>query len=144
MSFYNNFVEKKNVFGICEKFVCIHFNGNGQQFECEWMRIYFRFPLPLTRRQSWNKSDTTQCMLHVKQTTLSFRFPVWKRVERLVQCKPLFLGFLCFFKHSTWRRPTPLRALATSGCNQVCLEIRMVAERLCSTRSVIRRDVARK
>ena len=91
--FDNNFVEKKNVFGICEKFVCIHFNGNGQQFECEWMRIYFRFPLPLTRRQSWNKSDTTQCMLRVKQTTLSFRFPVWKRVGRLVQCKPLFLGF---------------------------------------------------
>ena len=77
----------------------------------------FRFPLPLPRRQSWNKSDTTQCMLHVKQTTLSFRFPVWKRVERLVQCKPLFWVFLCFFKHSTWRRPTPLRALATSGCN---------------------------
>ena len=27
-------------------------------------------------------------------------------------------GVLCFlFKHSTWRRPTPLRAFATSGCN---------------------------
>ena len=55
MSFYNNFVEKKNVFGICEKFemvlerlwwiqhMWIHPNGNGQQFECEWMRIHFCF-----------------------------------------------------------------------------------------------------
>ena len=77
----------------------------------------FRFPLPLPRRQSWNKSDATQRMLHVKQTTLSFRFPVWKRVERLVQWELLFWGFVFWFKHSTWRRPTPLRLRATSCCN---------------------------
>ena len=35
-------------------------------------------------------------------------------------------------------------AHATSGCNWVLLDFRMVAERLCSTRSVIRRVDARK
>ena len=42
-------------------------------------------------------------------------------------------------------KPTPCDVRsATSGCNQVLLDFRMVAERLCSTRSVSRRDDTRK
>ena len=45
---------------------------------------------------------------------------------------------ICFVKRPTRspiRRET--KAHATSGCNSVLLDFRMVAERLCSTRSVI-------
>ena len=82
---YNNFVEKNNVFGIYEKFERIleclwwirhmwfHPNEMDNSLTVNGWDVFFRFPLPLPRRQSWNKSDTTQCMVHVKQTTLSFR-----------------------------------------------------------------------
>ena len=43
-------------------------------------------------------------MLHDKQATL-LCFPVWKRVERLVQCKPLFLEFLCLDTRRGGGRP---------------------------------------
>ena len=65
-------------------------NVNGWEF-------IFRFPLPLPRRQSWNKNDTTQCMVHDRQPRYFALFPVWKRVERLVQWEPLFLGFCVLF-----------------------------------------------
>ena len=86
-------------------------------------------PLLLSRRDKCKKTNIAQCMLH-ELSACAVKAVVW--------------GFVFLFKHSTWRRPTPLRLRATSGCNQVCLDFRMVAERLCSTRSVIRRDVARK
>ena len=58
MSFYNNFMDEKNVFEIFEmvlerlrwiQHMWIHPNGNGQQFECEWMRIYFSFSAAIAK-----------------------------------------------------------------------------------------------
>ena len=73
-------------------------------------------PLPFSRRDKCKKTNIAQCMLHEQQTYFARVFPVWKksRATRAV----VVLGFVfLFFKHSTWRRPTPLRLRATSGCN---------------------------
>ena len=41
-------------------------------------------PLLLSRRDKCKKTNIAQCMLH-EQPTYFALFPVWKRVERLVQ-----------------------------------------------------------
>ena len=44
----------------------------------------FVIPLLLSRRDKCKKTNIAQCMLH-EQPTYFALFPVWKRVERLVQ-----------------------------------------------------------
>ena len=59
-------------------------------------------PLLLSRRDKCKKTNIAQCMLH-ELSACAVKAVVW--------------GFVFLFKHSTWRRPTPLRLRATSGCN---------------------------
>ena len=61
-----------------------------------------------TQHSAWcmtDNQDTSLCFLCGKELS------DWCSENRC------FWGFVFCFKHSTWRRPTPLRLRATSGCN---------------------------
>ena len=84
-------------------------------------------PLPCSRRDKCKKTNIAQCMLHGTANLLwrFRRFLCGKELSDWCSESRCFGVLVFLFKHSTWRRPTPLRAFATSGCNEVCLKFRM-------------------
>ena len=116
MSFFSNFVEKKNVFGISEKFVMLLkwfgnvFGDVGEFNNCEFTtmklgNIFWYDENPCdsaaTLRTGQLKEDQHSTVHVAWQTRRLRRFPVWKRIECLCSENRCFWGSV-LLKHSTW------------------------------------------
>ena len=121
------------------------FHGQGERFWNLWwvgsyLRMFWKWwwiqPTWIHQWEAecfwcaWNLCDSAATLKtgQVQEDQHSTVHAAWTaNLLRFVSClekswatgavEAVVLGFLCFFKHATWRRPTPLRALATSGCN---------------------------
>jgi hypothetical protein len=69
------------------------------------MRIYFSFSAAIAKTAKLKQERHNTVHVACQTANFGVSFPVGKRVERLVQYKPLFMGFLCLETRRGGGRP---------------------------------------
>ena len=105
--FFNYFMDKENVFGICDEFEVIwECFGNGDEFnQHEFINVklnvfgafgIFVIPLLYSRRDKCKKTNIAQCMLHEQQTYFALVVSCVEKSWATGAVKAVVLGFCVF------------------------------------------------